>query len=74
MEETTIFICRLGGSNVNSRSCYLEKKRRQRLIYLTVRTPDGLILNIHEPEVSRSYVKKIYRQSRLEEEHQQQSN
>lgn len=66
MYGTKIFMARPGGSNVNRKSCYSGYKRSHCLVYLTVTTPDGLVLNLYGPEVGRRHDMTLYRQSGLD--------
>lgn len=44
MNGTKLFLSRSGGTNANQLSCYTRQERRHFHFYLTITTPDGLIL------------------------------
>lgn len=66
MDDTKIFMSRLGGYNTNQECCYAGHKRRHCLVYLIVFSPDGLILYMHAPEVGHSHEITLYKQSSLD--------
>lgn len=73
MNGTKVFRRRQRGPNINQRSSYSRHKRIKCLFYLTVTTPDELIVYLHGTYVGRCYDITLYRQSGLDEELQQQS-
>lgn len=55
-----------GGFGSNHRSCYSGHKRFYCLIYRTIDTPYGPILNLYEPKVGRRHDLTQYSQRNLE--------
>lgn len=68
IDGTKIFIARPGGSGLNQRACYSGHKRAHCLVYLTVSTPDGLVLYLYGPEVGRRHDMTLYRQSGVDDQ------
>lgn len=67
LDCTKVFISRPGGPACNQKACYSGHKRAHCLVYLTITTPDGLILYMYGPEEGRRHDMTLYRKSNLDE-------
>lgn len=67
LDCTKIFMNRPGGVAANQRACYSGHKRAHCLNYLTITTPDGIVLYMYGPEEGRRHDITLYRKSGLDE-------
>lgn len=66
LDCTEVFMNRPGGASVNQRACYSGHKRTKCLNYLTITTPDGLVIYMYGPEEGRRHDVTLYRKSGLD--------